>query len=41
MEKTSFYSENVEAVVPSEIVVAPGEIVTLANFSANNGKVAK
>ncbi len=35
MERTSFYDENVETAVPSEIVVAPGEIVTLADFSAD------
>ncbi len=35
MERTSFYSENVEAAPPGEIVVAPGEIVTLADFSAD------
>ncbi len=34
MERTSFYSENAEASVPNEIIVQPGEIVTLANFSA-------
>jgi hypothetical protein len=39
MERTSFYDENVETAVPSEIVVQPGEIVTLANFSAD--EVAK
>jgi len=39
MERTSFYDENVEAAVPSEIVVQPGEIVTLADFSAD--EVAK
>ena len=35
MERTSFYSENVEVAVPSEVVVQPGEIVTLADFSAD------
>lgn len=39
MERTSFYDENAEMAVPSEIVVAPGEIVTLADFSA--GEVAQ
>jgi len=39
MERTSFYHENVEAAAPSEIVVQPGEIVTLADFSAD--EVAK
>lgn len=39
MERTSFYNENTETAVPSEIVVAPGEIVTLADFSAD--EVAK
>ncbi len=35
MERTSFYDENAETAVPSEIVVAPGEIVTLTDFSAD------
>jgi hypothetical protein len=35
MERTSFYDENAETAVPSEIVVQPGEIVTLADFSAD------
>jgi hypothetical protein len=35
MERTSFYDENVETAVPSEVVVQPGEIVTLADFSAD------
>jgi len=39
MERASFYDENVETAAPSEIVVAPGEIVTLADFSAD--EVAK
>jgi len=39
MERTSFYDENVETAVPNEIVVQPGEIVTLADFSAD--EVAK
>lgn len=38
MEKTSFYSENVEQAVPDEVVVQPGEIVTLSNFSADGAK---
>ncbi len=32
LERTSFYAENVEGAVPGEVVVAPGEVVTLANF---------
>ncbi len=39
MERTSFYDENTEAAAPNEIIVAPGEIVTLADFSAD--EVAK
>ena len=39
MERTSFYDENAETAVPSEIVVQPGDIVTLADFSAD--EVAK
>ncbi|HEX5283598.1 MAG TPA: hypothetical protein VFW30_05720 [Bryocella sp.] len=35
MERTSFYDENVEGPAPNEVVVAPGEIVTLADFSAD------
>jgi len=35
IERTSFYSENNEEQVPNEVIVAPGEIVTLSNFSAN------
>ncbi|HEY2039747.1 MAG TPA: hypothetical protein VGG95_08775 [Edaphobacter sp.] len=34
MEHTNFYSENEEQQVPVEIVVAPGEVVTLSTFSA-------
>ena len=34
MEHTSFYSENEEKQAPAEIVVAPGEVVTLSSFSA-------
>jgi hypothetical protein len=37
MERTSFYDENTETTVPSDIVIAPGEIVTLADFSADEG----
>src|SRR5215469_7570959 len=37
MERTSFYSENAETTASSEIVVQPGEIVTLADFSADEG----
>ena len=39
MERTSFYDENIETAMPNEIVVSPGEIVTLSDFSAN--EVAK
>lgn len=35
MERTDFYNENVETAAPGEIVIAPGEIVTLADFSAD------
>lgn len=35
MERTDFYNENVETAAPEEIVIAPGEIVTLADFSAD------
>ena len=35
MEKTSCYSENVENAAPEEVVIQPGEIVTLSNFSAD------
>jgi O-glycosyl hydrolase len=35
MERTSFYNENAETAVPSVIVVEPGEIVTMADFSAD------
>lgn len=38
MEKTSFYLENVESAAPEEVVVQPGEIVTLSNFSAEEQK---
>jgi hypothetical protein len=37
MDRTSFYDENTETAVPSEIVVQPGEIMTLADFSADEG----
>jgi O-glycosyl hydrolase len=37
MERTSFYDENTETAVPIEIVVQPGEIMTLADFSADEG----
>jgi hypothetical protein len=37
MERTSFYDENTETAVQSEIVIAPGEIVTLSDFSADAG----
>lgn len=32
LERTSFYAENAEESLPAEIIVQPGEIVTLANF---------
>ncbi len=35
MERTSFYDENIETAAPNEVVVAPGEIVTLSDFSAD------
>ena len=35
LERTSFYSENVEQNMPAAVRIAPGEIVTLANFSAD------
>jgi O-glycosyl hydrolase len=38
MEKTSFYSENVEQAVPGEVMVQPGEIITLSNFSVDGAK---
>ena len=34
MERTSFYSANTETQTPKEIIVAPGEIMTLSNFRA-------
>jgi hypothetical protein len=34
MERTSFYAENEELKAPEDIVVAPGEIVTLSDFGA-------
>lgn len=34
MERTSFYAENAVTDAPGEVVVQPGEIVTLANFAA-------
>ena len=34
LERTSFYAENAEKQASGEIVVSPGEIVTLSNFSA-------
>ena len=33
VERTSFYAENAESAAGDEIVVQPGEIVTLANFA--------
>jgi hypothetical protein len=36
IERTSIYSENeISASLPAEIIVQPGEIVTLSTFSAN------
>ncbi|QHS50515.1 hypothetical protein [Edaphobacter sp. 12200R-103] len=35
MERTSFYAENEEKDLPQEMVIQPGEIVTLSNFRAN------
>jgi hypothetical protein len=36
MERTSVYSENqVSAEVPADLVIQPGEIITLSTFSAN------
>lgn len=32
VERTSFYAENEESAVPAEVLVQPGEIVTLADF---------
>lgn len=34
LERTSFYSENSETSMPTEVVAAPGEVVTLSNFNA-------
>ena len=34
IERTSFYSPNVETAMPANVVIAPGEIVTLSSFSA-------
>jgi hypothetical protein len=34
LEHTSFSEENIEGNAPNEITVAPGEIVTLADFGA-------
>jgi O-glycosyl hydrolase len=34
IERTSFYSQNVETTMTGQAVVAPGEIVTLSNFKA-------
>jgi O-glycosyl hydrolase len=34
IERTSFYSPNVETTMPANVVIAPGEIVTLSSFGA-------
>lgn len=34
LERTNFYSENIDSSAPSDIIVAPGEIITLSNFNA-------
>jgi hypothetical protein len=34
MERTNQYAENVDSSVPSDIVVQPGEVVTLSTFAA-------
>jgi O-glycosyl hydrolase len=34
IERTSFYSQNVETTMTDRVIVAPGEIVTLSNFIA-------
>ncbi|GGH09062.1 hypothetical protein [Silvibacterium dinghuense] len=34
LERTSFYSPNLETAMPDALTIAPGEIVTLASFSA-------
>jgi hypothetical protein len=34
LERTSFYSENDEAVSPDTVTIAPGELVTLSDFKA-------
>jgi hypothetical protein len=41
LERTNFYSENVDSAVPSDIIVAPGEIVTLSNFNATGAQEPK
>jgi hypothetical protein len=41
LERTNFYSENVDTMAPSDVVIAPGEIVTLSNFSAPVAEEAK
>jgi hypothetical protein len=41
LERTNFYSENVDSSIPSDIIVAPGEIVTLSNFKAAGAQESK
>lgn len=41
LERTNFYSENADTAAPSDIVIAPGEIITLSNFSAPGAQEAK
>ena len=33
LERTNFYSENVDTTVPADVIIAPGEIITLSNFN--------
>jgi O-glycosyl hydrolase len=41
MERTSFYDENAETAASGKVVVQPGEIVTLANFSVSDAQGSK
>lgn len=41
LERTNFYSENVDNTAPADIVAAPGEIVTLSNFNVPSAQEAK
>jgi hypothetical protein len=41
LERTNFYSENVDTTAPADVVIAPGEIVTLSNFSAPGSEETK